>query len=327
MKRIEAIRKDRTVRRKTALDNALVRLRGFAEPLGLVLVPFGSYAKGRVRSQSDLDVAIPGIVSQESRRRLEREAERVEADEGVQIDLMFESEIPTYFTDLRDTLTAIRSSACSSRREACRNTKRKSKIFLEGNMMTGTSSESPLQQAKKKLDRVSFELDRGDKMYRQILDELKDGGNPIHDNEHEPVGLTLALTLIVHNLYNGTEQILEDIAKIADDFDQSSKSSHADLIDMMAVKTPLRPAVLTPELCAMLHDLRKFRHVVRHSYGNPLITKEVMEKFESFRHTFWPRFRGSFVHIVAHLENAPRPDQGENPKVPYADENGFSPSK
>ena len=69
MKRIEAIMQDRTVRRKTALDSALLRLRGLAEPSRLVLVPFGSFAKGRVRGQSDLDVAIPCIVSQESRRK------------------------------------------------------------------------------------------------------------------------------------------------------------------------------------------------------------------------------------------------------------------
>ena len=313
MKRIEAIRQVRTDRRKAVLDRALERLLDFARPLGLELVPFGSYAKGRVRSQSDLDLAIPGIVSEESRRRLEREAERVEADEGVQIDLMFESEIPTYFTELRDALSAYRSSACPGRRETRPRSKREPQTCPEGYATIDQSSESPLQEAKKKLDRISFDLGRGGRTYRKILDELKDGRDANVDNEHEPEELTPALALIVHNLYNGTERILEDIAKIADDFDQSGKSSHADLIDMMAAKTPLRPAVLTPELRAILHDLRKFRHVVRHSYGNPLATRKVMEKFESFRRTFWPGFRGSLERVLTHLENAPRSGNEKSP--------------
>ena len=80
MKRIEAIRRDRAIQRKAVLDRALERLSGLVESLGLDLVPFGSYAKDRVRGQSDLDLAIPGIVSEEARRHLEREAERVEVD-------------------------------------------------------------------------------------------------------------------------------------------------------------------------------------------------------------------------------------------------------
>lgn len=301
MSRIEAIRRDRAAQRKMVLDRALERLTDFAEPLGLDLVPFGSYAKGRVRSQSDLDLAIPGIVSDDARNRLEMEAERVETDEGVLIDLMFESEIPTYFTELRESLSVFQASSCQGRRETRRQLNRKSRANPERYAMNGQSSESPLQDVLRKLDRISFELDRGDSAYRELV-ELRDNMDPNVENEHEPQGLTLGLALIVHHLYNGIEQILEDIAKIADNFDQASKSSHADLIDMMATNTPLRPAILTPELRAMLHDLRKFRHVVRHSYGNPLVTRKVMEKFTNFREIFWPRFQDSLWRVMKQIK-------------------------
>ena len=116
LKRIEAIRRDRAIQRKAVLDRAFDRLLGFVESLGLDLVPFGSHAKGRVRGQSDLDLAIPGIVSEQARRQLEREAEWVEVDEGVPIDLMFKSEIPVYFRELRNTLSEYRSSPRRVRR-------------------------------------------------------------------------------------------------------------------------------------------------------------------------------------------------------------------
>ena len=315
MKRIEAIRQDRAAQRKMVLDRVLVRLVDFAEPLGLDLVPFGSYAKGRVRSQSDLDLAIPGIVSDDARNHLEREAERVEADEGVSIDLMFETEIPTYFTELRDSLSVFHASSCPGRRETRRRSNRKSRANPKGYEMNGPSPESPLQGIQIKLDRISFELGRGDSTYRELV-ELRDNMDPNVENEHEPQGLTLGLALIVHHLYNGIEQILEDIAKIADNFDQSGKSSHADLIDIMATNTPLRPAILTPELRAMLHDLRKFRHVVRHSYGNPLVTKKVMEKFTRFREIFWPRFEDSLSRVMKQMKLSPNSGQGEKPMDP-----------
>lgn len=181
--------------------------------------------------------------------------------------------------------------------------------------MNGPAHESPLQGVQMKLDRISYELGRGDSTYRELV-ELRDNMDPNVENEHEPQGLTLGLALIVHHLCNGIEQILEDIAKITDNFDQSGKSSHADLIDMMATNTLLRPAILTPEIRAMLHDLRKFRHVVRHSYGNPLVTKKVMEKFTRFREIFWPRFLDSLRRVMKQMKYAPNSGQGENSMDP-----------
>lgn len=125
-------------------------------------------------------------------------------------------------------------------------------------------------------------------------------------------GRLLALT--VHNLYNGVEQILEDIAKVADDFDPSNASSHADLISLMATKTRHSPAILTPELFAILDDLRKFRHVMRHGYGKPIMADKALEKFDLFQRNFWPQFLESLERYKTHLRFASNPDQSENLK-------------
>ena len=124
---------------------------------------------------------------------------------------------------------------------------------------------------------------------------------------------------------SGIEQILEDIAKVADDFDPSSASSHSDLISLMATKTRHRPAILTPELLAILDDLRKFRHVVRHGYGRPFRAEEIVEKFELFQRIFLPKFLESLERYKARIQSASNPDFGRNSKDPDKDDD-FLPS-
>ena len=309
MKRIEAIRRNRAIQRKAVLDRALERLSDYAQPLGLELVPFGSYAKGRVRGQSDLDLAVPGFVSEATRRQLEREAERVEADEGVPIDLMFESEIPVYFRELRETISDYRSSL---RRDGGEKIGRSGQVQQNSdkeNVMTTHSPDTVFDAIDPKRERISLEIGEGKKSQKNIQ-AMKD----VLDSENLSWTEGRLLALTVHNLYNGVEQILEDIAKVSDDFDPSSASSHADLISLMATKTRRRPAILTPELFAILDDLRKFRHVMRHSYGNPITADEVVEKFDLFQRSFWPQFLESLERYKTHLRSVSNPSQSENSK-------------
>ena len=312
MKRIEAIRRDRAIQRKAVLDRALDRLSDIAEPLGVELVPFGSYAKGRVCGKSDLDLAIPGVLSEETRRQLEKEAERVEVDEGVPIDLMFEPEIPAYFRELRDTLSVLGSSTRTARKGRLPHSDRQPQSPSDGNAMSAASPESYSLKTDEKLDRIVHDINRG-KIY---LDELNAKENYVIEEDTVPAPQIMALAQIVHNLYNGVEDILEDIAKITDNFDPRSESSHSDLVNLMATKTSLRPAVLSPELHSIMDDFRKFRHVVRHSYGDLLIEKKVVEKFDTFHRIFWPRFFESLMPVLAHVEEMSKPDAERNPKDP-----------
>ena len=308
MKRIEAIRRNRAVQRKAVLDRALERLSDYAEPLGLELVPFGSYAKGRVRGQSDLDLAVPGIVSEETRRQLEREAERVEVDEGVPIDLMFESEIPAYFRELRCTLSALRSSPRTDGRGKLRPSQT-AQSSDESNAMSKPSPDMVIEEIDPKLERISLEIGEGVETLADI-NAIKDQMDSTKKWRNE----ARSLALTVHNLYNGVEQILEDIAKVADDFDPSSASSHSDLIGLMATKTRHRPAILTPELRAILDDLRKFRHVMRHGYGKPIMADKVVDKFDLLQRNFWPQFLESLERYKIHLRSASSQGQSENSK-------------
>jgi predicted nucleotidyltransferase len=102
MTRMQEIRRERAVLRRRDLDRALARLRDLADPAGLSLIPFGSYAEGRVHGNSDLDVAVPGDVSEELRRALIRESERFEAESGIGVDLVFEVETPDFFQRIHD---------------------------------------------------------------------------------------------------------------------------------------------------------------------------------------------------------------------------------
>ena len=178
--------------------------------------------------------------------------------------------------------------------------------------MSAASPESSSLKTGEKLDRIEHDLNRG----RMYLDDLSAKENYDIEEDTVPAPHIVAVAQIVHNLYNGVEDILEDIAKIADDFDPSSESSHSDLVNLMATKTPRRPAILSPELHSIMDDFRKFRHVVRHSYGDLLIAKKVVEKFDTFDRIFWPRFLESLTPVLAHVEEMSKPDVERNPKDP-----------
>ena len=155
--------------------------------------------------------------------------------------------------------------------------------------MSAASPNSSSLKTDEKLARIAHDINRGN-IY---LDELNAKENYDIEKDTVPVSQIVALAQIVHNLYNGVEDILEDIAKITDNFDPRSESSHSDLVNLMATKTSLRPAVLSPELYSIMDDFRKFRHVVRHNCGDLLIAKKVVEKFDTFHRFFWPRFLDS----------------------------------
>ena len=171
--------------------------------------------------------------------------------------------------------------------------------------MPNPSPDTIFEEIDPKLERISIEMGEG-------MDILKDINAKKDTLDTERLswkeGRLLALT--VHNIYNGVEQILEDIAKVSDDFDPSSASSRSDLISLMATKTRHRPAILTPELLAILDDLRKFRHVERHGYGKPFRAEEIAEKFEIFERIFLPQFLESLERCKARILSASNPDFG-----------------
>lgn len=113
------------------------------------------------------------------------------------------------------------------------------------------------------------------------------------------------LGLAVHNIYNGIEQIFEDVAKELDGGKPKGDSTHADLLQLMAVETPYRPAMIEMQDLdgpGSFDDLRRFRHVVRHSYGMELRETEVREKFTVATDRIWPAVIASLERLRDHLD-------------------------
>lgn len=115
----------------------------------------------------------------------------------------------------------------------------------------------------------------------------------------------------VHNVYNGIEDILLNLAKDIDGSVPEGSSMHQDLLDQMAVEIPeLRKALLSDDLLKDLTEMKGFRHLVRHRYGMDLIGSKVMENVQRMERAF-----PEFVAALEALEDAllAEPDSQNDP--------------
>ena len=75
-----------------------------------------------------------------------------------------------------------------------------------------------------------------------------------------------AIGYLLHNFYNGCENIFRAIAAYFEN-DLGSDTWHADLLRRMRLEIPgYRPAVIDDALYRLLDDFRGFRHVFRNCY-------------------------------------------------------------
>jgi hypothetical protein len=75
-----------------------------------------------------------------------------------------------------------------------------------------------------------------------------------------------AIGYLLHNFYNGCENIFRTIAAYFEN-DIGTDAWHADLLRRMRLDIPgHRPAVIDDELHRLLDDFRGFRHVFRNAY-------------------------------------------------------------
>lgn len=92
-------------------------------------------------------------------------------------------------------------------------------------------------------------------------------------------------------IYTGLESVLEALGNEIDEYTPRGDSSHAALVDGMAVAVKgVRPALLSEATRELMHEARKFRHVVRHKYAlqlkradvakNLALAKKVVRAFE-----------------------------------------------
>lgn len=113
----------------------------------------------------------------------------------------------------------------------------------------------------------------------------------------------------VSAVYTGIESVLEAIAKELDEYVPRGDASHADLVDGMAVEVHgVRPALLGARTLELMHEVRRFRHVVRHKYALNLRRADVAKNLR-LAATLVPAFardyRG-FVKRMLGTEPSPR---------------------
>jgi len=111
-----------------------------------------------------------------------------------------------------------------------------------------------------------------------IADELVKIGNVVKEfnNVKEKIDLPGdqvpnydrgAVGYLLHNFYNGCENIFRSIARFFEN-DLGPTTWHKDLLKRMKIEiSGYRPKVIDDELYIILDDFRAFRHKFRHSYA------------------------------------------------------------
>jgi hypothetical protein len=149
-----------------------------------------------------------------------------------------------------------------------------------------------------KLDRAAHELGRID----GYLDSIKGSERPVNEWARGS-----ALALGVHNIYNGIEDVMLNLANDVDGYVPTGESAHQDLLDQMSAAIDgKRPALLDSELYGLLVELKGFRHVVRHRYGFDLDLSKVDENLARVRIAF-----PAFVEAVSGLERVMTAEKDE----------------
>ena len=91
-------------------------------------------------------------------------------------------------------------------------------------------------------------------------------------------GTLTIISSAIHNVYNGIEDALKVICKNVDGHVPEGGSSHQEILDQLAAsRKDVREAVLGEDLHEALSELKRFRHVINHTYAFELRRDRVME--------------------------------------------------
>jgi uncharacterized protein YutE (UPF0331/DUF86 family) len=139
-------------------------------------------------------------------------------------------------------------------------------------------AERELAQMEQYYDRHSVEVARGD------------------------WGAMSVVSLGIHNVYNGIEDILLSIARDVDGSVPTGASTPQDVVGQMAAEIAgTRPALLDRDLHEALTELKGFRHLVRHTYGFERKPDKVIENLKLLQNVF-----PAFIAAVTELEKTMR---------------------
>ena len=127
-------------------------------------------------------------------------------------------------------------------------------------------------------------IDTVAKEFRNVEDKLELPPDRVPNYDRGAIGY------LMHNFYNGCENIFRSIARFFEN-DIGPSAWHKDLLKRMKMEiSGFRPKVVDEELYRLLDDFRAFRHKFRHTYafeldwererivaGKLLRTKELLE--------------------------------------------------
>jgi hypothetical protein len=104
--------------------------------------------------------------------------------------------------------------------------------------------------------------------------------HPLQQDTDDDTLIVIAYHL--HNLYNGFENIFQNVAAVFENSVDDVERWHIRLLERMRLDAmPLRPAVVDDAAYDALDELRRFRHLFRHAYNvklDPLRLQLVMYK-------------------------------------------------
>jgi hypothetical protein len=127
-----------------------------------------------------------------------------------------------------------------------------------------------LELVRRELGNVS-EADRRFRALRKLAASGGKGAGLYHEWSH-----CASLADGMAAIYTGLESVLEAIGNEIDEYVPRGEGSHAVLLDGMAIAVRgVRPAVLSEATQRLMHEARKFRHVVRHKYALELRRTDV----------------------------------------------------
>lgn len=91
---------------------------------------------------------------------------------------------------------------------------------------------------------------------------------------------------ILENTYSGFERIFEEIAQRIDNFEDSGKGWHKQLLESMTSDTPRREPVISSNKQDVVEELLRFRHLSRKRYPGELNWEELMEVLSDYEEYF-----------------------------------------
>ncbi len=114
----------------------------------------------------------------------------------------------------------------------------------------------------------------------------------------------------VHAIYTGIESIMEAIANEIDDYAPRGDASHADLVDSLSVDVKdVRPSVLSATTRELMHEVRRFRHVVRHKYALQLRRTDIARNLAAVRRLV-PAFERDYRAFARRMSEEDRDHAG-----------------